>query len=126
LQCGVQRIVQPSEKIKNVTAQELYTMKTDIPGLFLLDVREPIELVMGGAIEEVTNVPIRSLKDHLDVLPADKDATIVCICQSGHRSLEAAHFLYQQGYGNVVNLVDGTSGWLNMGFPVTRAQQRVM
>jgi glyoxylase-like metal-dependent hydrolase (beta-lactamase superfamily II)/rhodanese-related sulfurtransferase len=125
LQCGVQRIVQPGEKIRTVTAQELHTMKNDSPNLFLLDVREPYELVMYGAIEGVLNVPIKSLKEQLDVLPADKEAPIVCVCQTGRRSLEAAHFLQQQGYGDVINLLGGTSGWRDMGFPVARSTQRL-
>ena len=79
-----------------------------------------------GAIEGVLNVPISSLKDRLDALPADKQAPIVCVCQSGNRSREAAHYLQQQGYVNVMNLVGGTSGWLNIGFPVGRSRQRVI
>jgi rhodanese-related sulfurtransferase len=125
LQCGVQRVVQPGEKIKNVSAQELHAMKTETPNLFLLDVREPHELIMNGAIEGVLNVPIKSLNEHLDALPTDKEVPIVCVCQSGHRSLEASHYLQQQGYGNVINLVGGTSAWLSMGFPVARSRQRV-
>ena len=124
LQCGVQRIVLPDEKIRNVNAQELHTMMAERPNLLLLDVREPYELLMYGAIDGVLNVPITSLKEHLDALPEDREVTIVCVCQSGNRSREAAHYLHQQGYGNVINLAGGTSAWLDTGFPVARSTQQ--
>jgi glyoxylase-like metal-dependent hydrolase (beta-lactamase superfamily II)/rhodanese-related sulfurtransferase len=125
LQCGVQRIVLPGEKIRSVNAAELQTMMESNPDILLLDVREPYELVMNGAIESVLNVPIKSLPNHLELLPGNKQATIVCVCQSGNRSLEAAHYLQQQGYVNVINLTGGTNGWKNLGFPVARRMQRV-
>ena len=118
LQCGVQRVVQPGEKIKSITAPELYAMKTGGKELFLLDVREPIELATSGAIEGVFNLPVGSLKTRRDALPGNKDAMIVCVCQSGSRSLEAVHYLRQQGYENVMNLAGGTRSWLGSGYPV--------
>jgi glyoxylase-like metal-dependent hydrolase (beta-lactamase superfamily II)/rhodanese-related sulfurtransferase len=125
LQCGVQRIETPGEKVRSVTAQELRGMQKARSDLFLLDVREPYEILMNGAIEGVTNVPIGDLKKNLNVLPTGKDVTIVCVCQSGSRSVEAAHYLQQLGYVNVLNLAGGTSGWREFGFPVARATQRV-
>lgn len=125
LQCGVQRVAQHGEMIKSMTALELHARRSNGDKVFLLDVREPHELLMAGAIEGVLNVPIRSLKDHLDDLPGNKQAVIVCVCQSGSRSLEAAHYLQQQGYENVVNLVGGTTGWIRTGYPVVRSGQAV-
>jgi glyoxylase-like metal-dependent hydrolase (beta-lactamase superfamily II)/rhodanese-related sulfurtransferase len=123
LQCGVQRVAQHGESIKNMTAQELHARKSNGDEVFVLDVREPIELLMSGAIEGVINVPIGSLKDHLHVLPKSKQAEIVCVCQSGSRSIEATHYLQQQGYGNVLNLTGGTNSWKNAGFPIVRSGQ---
>jgi rhodanese-related sulfurtransferase len=117
--------VQPGDKIKSISAQELCAMLGGGSRPFLLDVREPIELAMGGAIEGACNIPVRRLKQQLDALPKTKDAEIVCVCQSGSRSLEAAHFLQQQGYSNVMNLTDGTSGWIKSGFQVVRSKQHV-
>jgi glyoxylase-like metal-dependent hydrolase (beta-lactamase superfamily II)/rhodanese-related sulfurtransferase len=125
LQCGVQRVAKHGDTIKSMTAQELHARKSNGNAVFVLDVREPLELLVSGAIEDVYNIPIRSLKDHLDVLPKSKQAAIVCVCQSGSRSLEAAHYLLQQGYENVVNLAGGTSGWIKTGFPVVRPSQPV-
>jgi rhodanese-related sulfurtransferase len=117
LQCGVQR-VQAGGAVKDISARELRIMIENGKAPFLLDVREPVELAMSGAIEGVHNVSIRRLKQQLDTLPAKKDAQIVCVCQSGGRSSEAAHVLQQEGYTQVLNLSGGTSGWIQAGFPV--------
>lgn len=126
LQCGVQRVMQPGEAVTGITASELHAMRRDGESLLVLDVREPIELTMSGAIEGVINIPIRKLKSLGERLPMDKDTPIVCVCQSGIRSLEAAHYLQREGYTNVKNLVEGTSGWIRSGFPVVRTGQFVV
>lgn len=120
LQCGVQRVVQSGENIMNMTPAELNAIMNDNDKPLLLDVREPFELQQNGAIDGVMNVSIRLLKQRLGDLPANKEKRIVCVCQSGSRSLEAAHYLKQQGYTNVFNLTSGTSGWVASGFPVVR------
>ena len=125
LQCGAHRVIQPGEKIKSITAPELYAMKSGGRSPFLLDVRESFELVVNGAIEGVLNVPVGLLKSRKDLLPENKGTAIVCVCQSGSRSLEAVHFLQQQGYENVMNLTGGTSSWLRSGFPVVHSVQPV-
>ncbi len=126
LQCGVQRVTQPGEIIRNITAQELHAMMGSRQTPYLLDVREPIELAMGGAIEGVHNVSIKALKQQLSALPEKKDAPIVCVCQSGGRSSEAVHVLQQEGYTNVLNLTGGTSAWIKAGFPVIQSRQTVV
>lgn len=125
LQCGVQRVMQPGENIKGIAPERLHELLMTGVRPFLLDVREPMELIMGGAIEGVHNISINTLKDHLRELPAEKNTQIVCVCQSGGRSLEAAHLLQQHGYMNVLNLRGGTSGWIGAGLPVTRPEKTV-
>jgi glyoxylase-like metal-dependent hydrolase (beta-lactamase superfamily II)/rhodanese-related sulfurtransferase len=125
LQCGVQRVTEPSEVIRNITPLELREMLQRDPGVFLLDVREPFELASTGAIKGVRNIPVGMLRQRLPQLPADRNATIVCVCQSGGRSREAAHFLEKQGFTNVMNLSGGTGGWVRQGYPVVRSAQEV-
>ncbi len=118
LQCGVQRVVRPGETIQSITAQDLSMLKRDGRTPFMLDVREPVELHVRGAIEGVHNVPIGSLKARKADLPENKETLIVCVCQSGSRSREAVHHLQREGYTNVMNLVGGTDSWQNAGFPL--------
>ncbi len=121
LQCGTQRVPQATDGVKDIKPEELAAMLEKNSGLFLLDVREPFE-VSAEAINGVKNISVRILQSNLGKLPADKTKPIVSICQSGSRSFEAAHFLHQQGYVNVMNLVGGTSGWRKKGYPVVRQQ----
>lgn len=120
LQCGVQRVPQPTDSFQSVSPDELHALLQKNSKVFLLDVREPIELMTTGAIEGVHNISVRILKTRLHELPQDKSTTIVSICASGNRSLEAAHLLQQHGYAHVLNLRGGTFGWIERGYPVVR------
>lgn len=120
LQCGVQRVSRPDSSVKNVTPTELSAMLERTPRPLLVDVREPVELLMSGAIEGVKNIPLGSLKARMSEVPKDGEANIVVVCQSGSRSVEGAHVLEQHGYQRVFNLSGGTSGWIRSGFPVVK------
>jgi glyoxylase-like metal-dependent hydrolase (beta-lactamase superfamily II) len=81
----------------------------------VLDVREPTEYAMGhvpGAI----NLPQADLASRLEELPRDRP--LLLICRTGSRSLRAAQFLQQMGFGQVSNIPGGTSAWMNAGKPV--------
>ncbi|MER3523688.1 MAG: hypothetical protein C4326_06360 [Ignavibacteria bacterium] len=120
LQCGVQRVPQPTDQFKTISADELHQLLATTPKVFLLDVREPIELMATGAIEGVRNISVRHLHDRLEELPSEKSMPIVCVCASGNRSMEAAHLLQQNGYTNVFNLKGGTLQWMQRGYPIVR------
>lgn len=120
LQCGAQRVAQAGDTFKNISANELREMLGNGSRPALLDVREPLELMMMGAIEGVQNISVRQLMMREQELPRDKSKPVVAICASGNRSVEAAHVLQQLGYTNVLNLVGGTGGWIRSGFPVER------
>ncbi len=125
LQCGVQRVAQPGDAFRSITAEELNEMARANPGLRLLDVREPVELMTTGAIAGVENISVRQLQHRIGEIPQDKSSPIVTICASGSRSTEAAHILQQSGYTNVMNLIGGTMGWIKKGFPVVRQKAKV-
>lgn len=120
LQCGVQRVAQSSDTTQNINPRQLSELLSAESKPLLLDVREPSELTLFGAIEGVQNIPVGQLKQRIRELPADKATVLVCVCQSGGRSFEAAHFLRKQGYTNVLNLESGTSGWVKSGYQVVR------
>jgi glyoxylase-like metal-dependent hydrolase (beta-lactamase superfamily II)/rhodanese-related sulfurtransferase len=122
LQCGVQRVSSQGSTIKNVTPAELSAMLAGVSRPLLIDVREPVELLMSGAIEGVRNIPVGSLMRRLSEVPKDAGTDIVVVCQSGSRSTEAAHVLQRNGYQRVHNLSGGTSAWIRSGFPVIRQQ----
>jgi rhodanese-related sulfurtransferase len=85
---------------------------------FLLDVRQPEELLEKGWIEGAVNVPIREVAQHLDLLPSF-DTTIVSYCGSGWRCTIAAVALEGMGWENVLALKeDSFGGWVAAGYPV--------
>lgn len=81
----------------------------DLPNIdpktaILLDVRSKAEVEALGMIPGFINIPVDSLRDHLDELDADKD--IYVTCQVGLRGNIAARILLQKGY-HVYNLSGG-------------------
>lgn len=125
LQCGAQRVAQPTDAFTNISPQKLREKLSSESDLIVLDVREPMELITTGAIEGVQNISVRLLKSRANELPTEKSKVIVTVCASGARSMEAAYLLQQLGYTNVMNLTGGTSAWIQSGFPVIRPAVKV-
>ena len=123
LQCGTKRVSTSAEALRNITPVELHSMMKEDDPPFLLDVREPFELLAFGAIPGVKNVSIREVVQRLGELPDDRSRAVVVVCQSGNRSYEVAHYLTTQGYSNVFNLAGGTSAWMQSGHAITRTMQ---
>jgi len=127
IQCGVQRVISNSrEPFKSITPDELETLMKTTPNLVLLDVREPFELMAFGKIPGVVNIPTEQLLSRMNELPQDTSTPIVCICQSGSRSYEVAHYLATRaGYRTVYNLDEGTFGWVQSGKKVERGSVKI-
>lgn len=70
---------------------------------FILDVREPIELV-GGKLEHSVNIPLNEIRKNLNEIPKEKE--IWTYCAVGLRGYIAARILMQYGY-RVRNLSGG-------------------
>ena len=124
LQCGVKRVSTTAEGFRDIPPKELAAMIRNDPSLFLLDVREPFELIAFGAIHGVRNISINEIARRMDELPADKAQPVVVVCQSGSRSYEVAHHLVKRGYTRVYNLDSGTSGWIMSGNPVMKGAMK--
>jgi len=76
--------------------------------LFLLDVREPAELV-AASVATAVHIPMGDVPARLDELPRDQE--IVVMCHVGGRSLRVANFLATQGFQPVTNLTGGIAAW---------------
>jgi adenylyltransferase/sulfurtransferase len=75
--------------------------------VFLLDVREPNEVVE-WAYPIGINIPLGQVADRLSELPTDR--TIVVACHMGGRSAAAATALSEAGY-DAENLTGGALAW---------------
>jgi rhodanese-related sulfurtransferase len=62
---------------------------------FLLDVRQPVELVVEG-LPGAVNIPLGELRARLGELPRDRE--ILTICRSGGRAYFATRILLQRGF----------------------------
>ncbi len=76
--------------------------------LFLLDVREPAELV-AASVAGAVHIPMGDVPARLGDLPQDRE--IVVLCHVGGRSLRVANFLAAQGFQPVTNLTGGITAW---------------
>lgn len=70
-------------------------------GAYLIDVRSPKELQRDGRLPDAVNIPLDSLRDHLDELP--KNRPLIVSCRSGQRSYIAERILKNDGF-DVKNL----------------------
>lgn len=86
----------------------------------ILDVRSADETAADGYIEGSLLFPITDLPASLDQLPADKAASIVTVCKSGHRGAIAMMYLQFLGYTNVRNLGGGFGAWAAAELPVVK------
>ncbi len=66
-----------------------------VDGAFLLDVRNPAELVL-ESVEGAVNIPLLQLRACLGELPKDRE--IVVICRSAQRAYYAVRILLQNGF----------------------------
>jgi len=74
----------------------------------IVDVREPWEFQQGHA-RGARNIPLSQLGRRFREVPTDRE--VLLICRSGHRSLQAAKFLQQQGWKQITNVSGGMMSW---------------
>jgi rhodanese-related sulfurtransferase len=75
------------------------------------------EVAEGGYIAGAVLIPIRTLTQSLDKLPA-QDTPILVYCGIGHRGAIAAEALTLLGYTNVRSIFGGFTGWKAANLPV--------
>ncbi|MGA8663436.1 MAG: rhodanese-like domain-containing protein [Candidatus Cybelea sp.] len=76
---------------------------------FLLDVRDPDEVVDDGCIAGSVNIPMDEVEDRLGEIPTDRE--IVVYCHLGARSAYITKKLNALGYDRAVNLTGGHGAW---------------
>lgn len=68
----------------------------------LIDVRQPMELDLEGAVEGAINIPLATVPLKLNEIKEMKGPKII-FCRSGGRSGQACMFLDQNGVENIYN-----------------------
>ena len=82
----------------------------------VLDVRKPEEFQQGH-IAGAKLIPLNKLRSRMKELPKGRE--IVCICDSGSRSISVAKVLAKAGY-NVLNVQGGMHAWRRAKMPVQK------
>ncbi|GIW25270.1 rhodanese-like domain-containing protein [Meiothermus sp.] len=101
-------------KVPRITAKEAQEKLK--AGAVMIDVRTPLERKL-SKIPGSQGMPLAELAKRWESLPKDKP--IICLCESGNRSQQAAEFLAQKGF-EVYNLAGGISAWQAAGLPVKK------
>ena len=112
--CGIGRGEQGAKEeeekpaIEEITVEEFSSIRESDGEVVLVDVREPHEYEI-CSIEGSKLIPLGELKDRTGEL--DPEDEIVVHCHHGRRSMRAATFLAEQGFGKVKNLKGGIDEW---------------
>ncbi|MFA9556978.1 rhodanese-like domain-containing protein [Evansella sp. AB-rgal1] len=88
--------------------ERLLQNEDDNHDYFFMDVREVHEY-NEAHIKQMVNIPLSVLESSYEQVPNGK--TVVIICRSGSRSLQAANLLKDLGYENLVNVRGGMLDW---------------
>jgi rhodanese-related sulfurtransferase len=100
----------------DVSVQGLQAMLENKDFLFV-NVHIPFE---GNIPGTDLSIPYDEIDQHLEQLPAEKDAKIFLYCRSDRMSNIAAETLVRLGFTNVWNLDGGFNAWENAGLPIER------
>ena len=85
-------------------------------GAVMYDLREPADYA-AGHIPGAVNIPIRTLAQNLDKIPADKP--VLVSCASGHRAAMGLAVLQILGYNNVRAFPGSYKAWTAAKEPVS-------
>ena len=92
--------------VKEISSQELHTLRTNKEDFILLDVRQPNEYEMCH-LDSIL-IPLPELPDRLNEL--DKKKLIIVHCKSGARGEKAVRLLRANGF-HAKNLIGGILAW---------------
>lgn len=90
-------------------------------GAVVIDVREPMEYVMGH-VPNARLLPMGQVAAAASDLP--REVPVYVICATGNRSLTAADFLARAGV-DAWSVGGGTAEWVHTGRPVVRGNAAV-
>jgi rhodanese-related sulfurtransferase len=112
-------VVENAEALSTIecSAQEIKERLDAGEPVTMLDVREPSETA-GGVIPGAILIPLGQLRARWGEVKNANE--IVCYCAAGARSLQAAHFLRENGLFNATSLDGGISAWMELKGRVVR------
>ncbi len=115
----------PEFDVPEISPHELARRMQDEPGLILLDVREPYEVVRARMNDaRVVYAPLSELaRKQMEAIPAaiqDRSAALVVFCHVGQRSAQVTLWLIALGWQDVSSLSGGIDAYARMVDPTIR------
>ncbi len=106
---------------QNIDAN-VFEQKLNAGGAQVLDVRTAGEFI-GGHLKNVLQADWTDREQFVErTKHLDKNKTLLIYCASGIRSAQAAAYLKQEGFREVINLQGGIAAWNAAGKPVVRQE----
>lgn len=102
--------------IPTLSAPELQEKLINGKRPYVLDVRQPEEFSSGHIIAAKL-IPLGEVGRRIKELPVDRE--IVCVCQSGNRSVAATRKLLTAGL-NAINMEGGMIAWQRARLPIKK------
>ena len=108
--------------IENLTPQKAWDLLQQNTDAVLVDVRTKVEHAFVGHPLGAVHIAWKEAPDwqvnskfvaEVERLVPDKSTSILLLCRSGQRSLDAANALEKAGYRQLINIVDGFEGPLD-------------
>ena len=97
-----------------ISVTETHQRHTDRDENFLLiDIREAEELAV-AKIDGALHIPMGDLPGALAELDADEDTTVALLCRTGRRSLSAALYMIENGFGGARSVAGGIHLWSDL------------
>jgi hydroxyacylglutathione hydrolase len=96
------------ESLSRLSAESLAERIRTVPGLVIIDVRNPGEVAL-GTISGALAISLPALLTSIDQL--DRTAATVVFCAGGYRSAIASSLLRAHGFSDVSDLVGGYTAW---------------
>jgi len=103
--------------VSQINVTELKAMVDNERGLQVVDVRRPPEYESGHVPTAIT-APLANLNHLLPTLNLRPTRKTAIICAGGYRSSAATSIMQQHGFTNLLNVIGGTSAWINAGYEV--------
>lgn len=119
LEGGMENWINRGMEIGTLQSISVHRLKQRLPEkeTLFLDTRLKSEWE-NGHIEGTVHVPTPDLRHRFREYPPDHP--IVVFCSTSKRSVLGASILRQRGFSNVTQVVGGTTGWENAGYPLVK------
>ena len=106
--------------MKHLLPKEAWNLLQGQPSALFLDVRMEVESRYVGRPPGVVNIPciefpetkpdVQGFVAAVQALATGRDQTIVLICRSGERTVDAGIALERAGYVDIINVLEGFEG----------------